>query len=332
MVNGIDDPRRRRALLSALAMMAVAGPWRAARAGAYPERPLRLVVPGGAGGAPDLLCRVMGAALARALGQAVVIDNKPGAGGIIGISDVARAAPDGYTLGYANVGTLAINKALYSKLPYDSDRQLAPVAMTGFVQNALVVRNELPVKTVAELIAHLKKNPGKLTMASAGNGTTSHLGGELFKRMTDTFMLHVPYRGSSAAIQDLIGGGVDVMFDNLSSISPFIEAGRVRALAVTGAHRSPLFPNLPTVQEAGVPGYETVAWGGIVVPAGTPADIVARLNAEFTSMMKDAEVRERLTKLSLEPASGPPERLFELARRETPVWASVIRRANARLD
>ncbi len=323
---------RRRTLLSALALMASAGRWPLAQAAAYPERPLRLVVPGGAGGAPDLLCRVMGAALAKALGQPVVIDNKPGASGIIATTEMVRAAPDGYTLGYANVGTLAINRSLYAKLPYDPERQLAPVAMTGFVQNALVVRNELPVHSVPELVAHLKKNPGKLTMASAGNGTTSHLGGELFKSMTGTFMLHVPYRGSISAIQDLIGGGVDVMFDNLSSISPFIESGRLRALAVTGAQRSPLFPKLPTVQESGVPGYETVAWGGMVVPAGTPADIIARLNAAFNAMMKDPEVRERLTRLSLEPASGPPERLFELAQRETPVWASVIRRANARLD
>ncbi len=329
METGIDRGRRR-ALLSAAAL--AAGPWRSARAAVYPERPLRFVVPGGAGGAPDLLCRVMGAALAKGLGQAVVIENRPGAGGIVGISEVARAAPDGYTVGYANVGTLAINKSLYARLPYDPDRQLAPVAMTGFVQNALVVRNELPVKTVAELVAHLRAHPGRLTLASAGNGTTSHLGGELFKSMTGTFMLHVPYRGSLAAIQDLVGGGVDVMFDNLSSISPFIASGRVRALAVTGAHRSPLFPALPTVQEAGVPGYESVAWGGVVVPAGTPAEVVARLNAEFNAMMNDAEVRERLARLSLETASGPPERLFELARRETPVWAAVIRRANARVD
>jgi len=322
---------RRRALVSSACLAAV-WPWHSAHAANYPDRPLRMVVPGGAGGAPDLLCRVMGEALARDLGRPVVIDNKPGASGIIGTSEIVRAAPDGYTLGYANVGTLAINKALYSKLPYDPERQLAPVAMTGFVQNALVVRNELPVHTVRELIELLRKSPGKLTMASAGNGTTSHLGGELFKSMTKTFMLHVPYKGSVAAIQDLIGGGVDVMFDNLSSISPFIQSGRVRALAVTGARRSPLFPNLPTVQEAGVPGYETVAWGGMVVPAGTPPEIIARLNAAFNTMMGQPEVRERLAKLSLETVSGPPERLFETARRETPVWAEVVRRANARVD
>lgn len=325
----IDE--RRRALVSSACLAAV-WPWQRALAAGYPERPLRMVVPGGAGGAPDLLCRVMGDALARDLGRPVVIDNKPGAAGIIGIMEVVRAAPDGYTLGYANVGTLAINKALYSKLPYDPDRQLAPVAMTGFVQNALVIRNELPVRTVRELIGYLKKNPGKLTMASAGNGTTSHLGGELFKSMTETFMLHVPYKGSMPAIQDLIDGGVDVMFDNLSSISPFIQSGRVRALAVTGARRSPLFPDLPTVQEAGVPGYESVAWGGMVVPAGTPPEIIARLNAAFNTMMGQPDVRERLAKLSLETASGPPERLFELAKRETPVWAAVVRRANARVD
>jgi tripartite-type tricarboxylate transporter receptor subunit TctC len=327
-----DRQTRRKALCSAMGLLAAAGHWASARAASYPERALRLVVPGGAGGAPDLLCRVMGAALSRALGQPVVIDNKPGASGIIGMSHVVRSAPDGYTLGYANVGTLAINQALYSKLPYDAQRQLAPVAMTGFVQNALVVRNGLPVKSVSELIDLLKKNPGRLTMASAGNGTTSHLSGELFKSMTGTFMLHVPYRGSPSAVQDLIGGGADLMFDNLSSISGFIDAGRVRALGVTGARRSPLFPDVPTIHEAGVAGYEAVAWGGIVVPLGTPPEIIGRLNSEFTAMIGDPVVRERLTKLSLEPATGPPEYLFELARREAPVWAAVIRRANARLD
>ncbi|WP_354440797.1 Bug family tripartite tricarboxylate transporter substrate binding protein [Ottowia thiooxydans] len=322
----------RRALFSNLAMLAAAGSWSGASASSYPNRSLRLIVPGAAGGAPDLLCRVMGSALASALGQAVVIDNRPGAGGIAGTLEMVRAAPDGYTLGYANVGTLAINRALYGQLPYDPDRQLAPVAMTGFVQNALVVRNELPILTVGHLISYLKKNPRKVTMASAGNGTTSHLSGELFKSMTGTSMLHVPYRGSSAAIQDLIGGRVDVMFDNLSSICPFIESDRVRGLAVTGARRSPLLPHLPTVREAGVSGYESVAWGGIVVPAGTRTDIINVLNGEFTAMMSNAGVRESLTRLSLEPASGPTDVLFELAKRETPVWASLVRRANVQID
>lgn len=331
-MNGKTRLNRRHVVLSTLGALGATLPWAAARASSYPTRSLRFVVPGGAGGAPDLLCRAMGAALAKGLNQPVVIDNKPGAGGIIGITEVVRAAPDGYTIGYANVGTLAINKSLYRQLPYDPERQLAPVAMTGFVQNALVVRNELPVHSVRELIAHLKKNPGRLTMASAGNGTTSHLGGELFKSMTQTFMLHVPYRGSVAAIQDLLGGRADVMFDNLSSITPFIQSGRVRALAVTGARRSPLFPDLPTVQEAGVPGYESVAWGGIVVPAGTPADAIERLNREFNAMMDNQQVREQLAQLSLEPGKGPPQRLFEIAARETPIWASVIQRAHARVD
>jgi tripartite-type tricarboxylate transporter receptor subunit TctC len=236
----------------------------------YPSKPIRLVVPSAAGGSPDLICRLLAPELALLLGQPVVVDNKPGAGGAIGMNDIFRATPDGYTLGYGNVVTLSINRSLYTKLSYDPDA-LTGIAQLGTVQNALVVRNELPVRTLKELIAYAKSRPGKLTMGSAGNGTTGHLGGEMFKSMTGTFITHVPYRGSAQAIQDLVGGQIDLMFDNLSSISSHIKSGRVRALAVSGAKRSALFPQLPTVQEEGVNGYETTAWGGIVGPKGLPA-------------------------------------------------------------
>lgn len=322
---------RRRRLIQTLGLMPLAAASGRARA-ASPDRPIRLVVPSAAGGAPDIICRLLGGELAKALGQAVVIDNRPGASGNIGMQEVARAAPDGLTLGYGNVGTLSINLSLFERLPYQPYTQLAPVALLGSVQNALVVRNALPATSVKELIALARTQPGKLSMGSAGNGTTGHLGGELFKSMSGTFIVHVPYRGSPQAINDLIGGQVDLMFDNLSSIGPHIRQGRVRALAVSGPRRSPAFPELPTVAEAGLPGYAMSAWGGIVVPAGTPAPIVGRLNTEINAIMTAAALAERWAALSFEPVSGPPARLFELAQREQPMWADVIRRSGAKVD
>jgi len=322
--------KHRRHLLQALALLPLAG-HRAAFA-AWPDKPLRLIVPSAAGGSPDVICRLLGAELAKALGQAVVIDNKPGASGNIGMQEIVRAAPDGFTLGYGNVGTLAINSSLFDHLPYKPYTQLMPVALLGSVQNALIVRNNLPVANVKELIALAKAKPGRLTLGSAGNGTTGHLGGELFKSMSDTFIVHVPYRGSPQAINDLIGGQLDLMFDNLSSIGPHIRQGRVKALAVSGARRSPAFPELPTVAEAGLPGYEMSAWGGIVAPAGTPRDIVLRLNSEINRIMTSPALAERWAGLAFEPASGAPDKLFELAQREQPKWASVVKRSGAKVD
>ncbi len=298
---------------------------------AYPDRPIRLIVPSAAGGGPDLICRMLASELALALGQAIVIDNKPGAGGAIGMQELAKAAPNGYTLGYANVVTLAINRSLYSRLPYDPDGY-TPVALIGTVQNALVVRNELPVRTVAELVAYAKSRPGQLNMGSAGNGTTGHLGGELFKALTGTYMVHIPYRGSPNAIQDLIAGNVDLMFDNLSSIGSHIRAGRVRALGVSGARRSPLFPDTPTLREAGVKDYETTAWGGIVGPAGMSAETVARLNGEINRLLSSPALRDAYSRMAVETLPAPPAELMTLARRESPRWADVIRRAAIRLD
>ncbi len=259
------------------------------------------------------------------------MDNKPGAGGGIGMSEVARSAPDGYTLGYGNVVTLSINRSLYAKLPYNPD-ELTGVALLGTVQNALVVRNELPVNTVKELIDRARARPGQLTMGSAGNGTTGHLGGELFKSLTGTFITHVPYRGSPMAIQDLIGGQIDLMFDNLSSIGPHIQSGRVRALGVSGAKRSPLFPQLPTIDEAGVKGYETTAWGGIVGPKGLPAEIVSRLNAEINRTLGTPGVRDRYRELAFETTTSTPDLIMTMARQEAPRWAEVVKRSGAKVD
>lgn len=329
-ISGFKTAVSRRNLLKAGASLALTAPF-AAHA-AWPDKPIRLVVPSAAGGSPDLICRILSNELSRSLGQAIIIDNKPGASGNIGMQEIVRAAPDGYTLGYGNVGTLAINKSLFAKLPYDPEKQLQAVALLGYVQNALVVRSSLPVKSVQELIALAKSKPATLMMGSAGNGTTGHLGGELFKSMTGTFILHVPYRGSPQAIQDLMGGSVDLMFDNLSSIAPHIKSGRVRILAVSGRSRSPQFPDIPTMVEAGVPGYETTAWGGIVVPAGTPREIILRLNNEINKVLGNPAVNEKFNALSFETTIGPPERLFDRALRETRIWADVVKRSGARID
>ncbi|MCU0951343.1 MAG: tripartite tricarboxylate transporter substrate binding protein [Burkholderiaceae bacterium] len=298
----------------------------------YPDKPVRVVVPSAAGGAPDALTRLLMAELSKALGQQFVVDNKPGASGQIGMREVASAAPDGYTLGYANVVTMAINRSLLPKLNYDPDKDFAPVALVGFTQNLLVVNSSVPVKSVKELIEYARQRPGKLNMASAGNGTTSHLGGELFKAMSGTFLVHIPYRGSPAAIQDLIGGQAQVMFDNIASIGPHVASGRVRALAVSGESRSPLYPDLPTIAEAGVPGYATTAWGGFVAPARTPPAIVQQLNTALNRILSQPEMKQRLAALGFETHVGPPEDLTALARKEAPMWADVVKRSGARVD
>lgn len=323
-----DFNTNRRLLLKLAAATALAAPT-LARA-AWPERPIRLVVPSAAGGSPDVICRIVANDLAKLLGQAIVIDNKPGASGNIGMQEVFRAAPDGYTLGYGNVGTLAINKSLFAKLPYEPEKMVS-VALLGYVQNALVVRSDLGVSNIKELIIMAKAKPGKLAMGSAGNGTTGHLGGELFKSMTNTFMIHVPYRGSPQAIQDLMGGQVDLMFDNLSSIAPHIKSGRVRVLGVSGRARSPFFPDIPTIGEV-VPGYETSAWGGIVAPPGTPRDITMHINGDINKVLGNSAAHEKLVAVSWESIIGPPERLQDRALRETPMWAAVIKRSGARID
>ncbi len=304
----------------------------AAAAAAYPEKPIRFIVPSAAGGSPDVLMRVLAQQLSAQLGVALVLENKPGASFTIGTMDVVRAAPDGYTLGYGNIVSLAINRSLLAKVPYDVDKDLTLVSNCVRVSNLLAVNNRLAVHTVRELIDYAKKNPGKLVMASGGNGTTGHLGGELFKAMTGTFILHVPYRGSPQAINDLIAGEVQLMFDNISSIGAHAKSGRVRGIAVSGARRSPLFPELPTIAEAGVEGYETVAWGGVIGPAGVPREIVARLHAEIRQALGSPAVVERFRQLDTEPDGSTPEEFVALVRRETPKWAEVIRRSGAKVD
>jgi tripartite-type tricarboxylate transporter receptor subunit TctC len=303
-----------------------------AASAAYPEKPIRFVIPSAAGGSPDVVMRILVQQLATQMNVPFVVENKPGASYVLGTMDIVRAPPDGYTLGYGNIVSLAINRTLLAKVPYDVDKDITLISNCVRVFNLLAVNNNLPVTSVAELIDYAKKNPGKLVMGSSGNGTTGHLGGELFKAMTGTVILHVPYRGSPQAINDLIAGEVQLMFDNLSSIAPHAKAGRVRGLAVSGPRRSPVFPQLPTIAEAGVPGYETVAWGGVIGPAGMAIDLVIRLNREIRTALATPAVVERYRSLDTEIDGGTPEEFLQLVARETPKWADVVRRSNAKVD
>ncbi|MGE5794883.1 MAG: Bug family tripartite tricarboxylate transporter substrate binding protein, partial [Bacteroidota bacterium] len=273
---------------------------------AYPEKTIRFVIPSAAGGSPDVLMRILAQQLSAQLAVPIVVENRPGASFVIGTMEIVRAPPDGYTLGYGNIVSLAINRSLLATVPYDVEKDLTLIANCVRVFNLLAVNPKLPVGSVQELIAYARKNPGKLVMASAGNGTTGHLGGELFKAMTGTFILHVPYRGSPQAINDLIAGEVNLMFDNLSSITPHAKAGRVRGLGVSGPRRSPVFPDLPAIGEI-VPGYETVAWGGVIGPANLPRDVVVRLNAEIKKALGSPAVQQRYAELDTEIDGGSPE-------------------------
>ena len=299
---------------------------------AYPEKPIRFVIPSAAGGSPDVLMRILTQQLSQQMGVPIVVENKPAGAYVLGTMDIVKSPPDGYTLGYGNIVSLAINRALLAKVPYDPEKDLTLVSNCVRVFNLLAVNNNLPVKTVPELIDYAKKNPGRLTMGSGGNGTTGHLGGELFKALTGTFIVHVPYRGSPQAINDLIAGEIHLMFDNISSIGPHAKAGRVRGVAVSGPRRSPVFPDLPTIAEAGVTGYETVAWGGVIGPANLPRDVVLRLHKEIRTALAAPALVERYRQLDTEVDGGTPEEFLALVRRETPKWADVVRRAGAKID
>ena len=299
---------------------------------AWPDRPIKMIVPYAPGSSPDNISRLLAQEMARSLGVAMVIDNRAGASGSVGTEAIAKAAPDGYTIGYGNIGTLTTNRFMIARLPYDPDRDLTLIGRMGAVQNMLAVNNNLPVRSVKDLIALAKKNPGKLVMASGGAGNTGHLGGELFKSMTGTFMLHVPYRGSPAAITDLIGGQADLLFDNLSSVGAHARSGRVRGIAVSGLKRSPSFPDLPTIAESGVPGYETLAWGGVVAPANLPAELLARLNAEVNKALQSQAVRDGYFTMGFEASGGTPADFAEYVKSEIPKWEAVIKRAGAKME
>ena len=320
---------RRILLASALAqaLALVCAP--AALAQAWPNKPVRLVVTFPSGGAPDILARLF--ADKANLGQPVVIDNKPGAGGNIGADNVAKSPPDGYTFVMGTVGTHSINGALYSKMPYDMVKDFAPVAHVASAPNLLVVTNSLPVKNVAELITYMKANPNKLSFGSPGIGTSVHVSGELFKSLTGTTMQHVPYKGRQFAIPDLVGGQIQVMFDNMPSALPMAKEGKIRALAQTTEKRSPAAPDVPTVAET-VPGFEATTWFAVFAPAGTPRDIVNKVNAEMKRVFALPDVQEKMKTLGLDSWISTPEELAKLQATEIVKWAKVVKDSGAKAD
>jgi tripartite-type tricarboxylate transporter receptor subunit TctC len=297
----------------------------------YPDRPIRYIVPSAPGGAPDVSSRLLATELSKQMGQQVVVDNRTGAAGSIGTEMIVRAAPDGYTIGYGVTSTLGINPSVLPRLPYDPIKDLQKVVQTILNHNLLAVTPALPVRSVQELIDYAKKNPGKLSYGSSGNGTSIHLSGELFKLMTGTQMLHVPYRAAQQAITDMIGGQLQLMFDNMSSILPHVKAGRVRGLAVTGAKRSLAIPELPTIGET-VPGFEITTFGGMVVPVGVSKAIVARLNAEVNKALASPVLKEKLEGLGYEIVGGTSEQFDLFVRKEVAKWADVVKRSGAKVD
>ena len=320
----------RRAVL-ALAIGLAAGT--ASAQGAYPDRPVRVVVPFAAGGTTDIFARLLGERLSQALGQQFVIENRGGAGGNIGADAVAKADPDGYTLVMGTVGTHAINASLYAKMPYDALGDFAPVAYVAGVPNLMVVNpKNVKAANVQDFIAEAKGAARRFNMASSGNGTSIHLSGELFKQITGVEMPHVPYRGSGPAVNDLIGGQVDVMFDNLPSSIEHAKAGTLRPLAVTSAQRSPAIPNVPTLAESGLPGFEATSWFALFAPKGTPAAIVAKLNQEVRKALETPELQKRFAELGGEIRPMSPDELAAYVRSEHDKWAKVVKAAGAKLD
>lgn len=308
-------------------------PVSAANAADYPTRPIRLVVPYPPGASTnDILGRALALRLTAALGQQVVVDNRPGASGTIGIEALVKSTPDGYTIGHGNIQSLAIVRSLMPRLPYNVDRDLQPVVYMYGTPNLMAVTLSLPANSVQELIAYAKKNPDQLSYASTGNGSSIHVGMELFKLMTGTRMVHVPFKAAVIAITDLTAGRVQVMADNINSIGPHVKANRLRGLAVTSAARVPAFSNLPTVAEAGVPGFDVVAWAGVIVPVGVPKAIVQRLNAELNKALVAPAVGEKLPELGLQVAGGTPEQFAAHIRKEAARWADVVKRSGAKIE
>ena len=319
----------RRLLLSIASAAALAGS-PTAHAQDYPTKPIRLVVPFAAGGALDTFARIFAPKLQQALGQPVLVENKPGAGSMLGTEMVARSPADGYTV--LIPGSSLVIGPLLSPVNFDPIKDFAPVIQVAAAVNVLVVNAEFPVKSVQELIQYLKANPGKVSYGSAGSGTTPHLQGELLKSLAGVEMTHIPYKGSAPALIDLVAGRVQVMFDPLASAGPFIKSGKLRALAVTTAARSPSAPELPTVSEAGVPGFETTPWVGVVVPAGTPKPIVNRLNHEFANLLKAADVKERLQSMGFDIVVSTPGEFGKFIASDQAKWARVIKISGAKAD
>ncbi len=322
--------------LSIAAIMAVAC-LPAAAQNSWPSKPVKIIVPFAPGGTTDILARAMAPELSKAFGQPFVVENRAGAGGNIGADLVAKSAADGYTLLMGTVGTHGINKALYAKMPYDSQKDFAPITLVAGVPNVMVMNAEkaqtLGINSVPDFIKYARSHPGKLSMASSGNGTSIHLAGELFKSMTGIFMTHIPYRGSGPALLDLIGGNVDVMFDNLPSALPQIKAGKLRAFAVTSAQRSAALPDAPTIEEAArLKGFDASSWFGLLAPAGTPAEIVNRIQQESARALGTPAIKEKLLAQGAIPGGNTPEQFTTFINAEHKKWALVVKASGAKVD
>jgi tripartite-type tricarboxylate transporter receptor subunit TctC len=298
----------------------------------WPQKPITYIVPFPPGGTTDILARAIAQKLGPALGTTIVVENKPGAGGNIGSDFVAKAKPDGYTIVGGTISSHAINPSIYKTMPYDALKSFQPITLIGTNANVLVVGAASPYKTAQDVIAAAKAKPGTISFASAGNGTSQHLSGELFKSLAGIQMEHVPYKGSGPAIQDVMAGHVPMMFDTTVVAAPHIQSGKVRALAVTSTKRVKSLPNVPTMTEAGVPGYEIVSWQGIFAPAGTPKDVVQRLNAEIVKILKMPDMRERLEALGLEPVGNTPDEFAAFQKAELAKWAKVVKDAKITAD
>jgi tripartite-type tricarboxylate transporter receptor subunit TctC len=315
------------ALLAAIPAAALA-----ADAANFPDRPAKLVIPFPPGGPLDTIGRAIAQKLGEAWGQSVVVENKPGAGGNIGADYVAKSAPDGYTVVMGALSTHAVNPSLYPSMPYDAIKDFAPITLVAITPNVLVVNPQLPVHSVQELIAYAKAHPGKLAFGSGSNGSAGHLAGELFKVDAGVEMVHVPYRGAAPAMQALLAGDTQLMFDNLASAMPQVKAGKLRALAVTTAQRSPLVPELPTMAESGLPGFDISTWFGLLAPAGTPPAIVAKWNAAVTKILAAPDLRERLAKQGAQAAPDTPEAFAKFIAAELPKYARIVKASGAKVD
>jgi tripartite-type tricarboxylate transporter receptor subunit TctC len=323
---------QRRPLLQLAAILALPALPRLARAQAWPAKPVRYVVPFAPGGTTDILARLVGPKLAATFGQQFVVDNRAGAGGVLGADVVAKAAPDGYTLLGSTISTQAINPALNPKIPYNAAKDFVPVTMIGTTSNAVVVPAASPFRTLQDLITFARRNPGRLSFSSAGTGTSQHMGGELLKQMAGTFIVHIPYRGSGPAVQDVIAGQVDFGIDTLVATAAHIKAGTLRALAVTAGQRVKGFDSIPTVAESGVPGYDVVSWQTVHAPAGTPMDIVNRLQAEIAKVLQQPDIRQRLDAMGLEPSGMTSEALAAFETREREKWARVVKAGGIKVE
>jgi tripartite-type tricarboxylate transporter receptor subunit TctC len=323
--------RTRKALCAVFIAALGVGSTVSGQAATYPDHPIRFIVPSAPGGGPDTVARLIAAELVKQMGQQIVVDNRPGGAFVIGMDAIAKAPHDGYTIGYGSVGPLAISRHLTSKLPYDPEKDFQAISQVGMSQCIVAVNPSSPIKSVRELIDTARQKPDRLSYG-ASNGSISHLAAELFKIMTGTKIVHVSYKNGAQAVTDVMGGQVDMVFGNLPEIWSHVRSGKVRALAVTGPHRSPGFPDLPRVAEVGVPGYEAVTWGGIVGPAGMPKEIVERLNVEINKAIAASTFKEKYGAIGNEPLGGTPEEFARFIRQESAKWGKVVKTIGAKMD